>query len=120
MLRDCRGLIVPGRFPRVLPRHGLGERTLRRVDWVYPSSSLCDGLQVVNATGSNALITSAQSGRDMTTSTDVLPVDLDLDPGELCAACSHPMTAHDATGRRYCAATLSMARVRGCICKKTS
>jgi hypothetical protein len=41
----------------------------------------------------------------------------EADAGERCDACSHPMHLHDQTGRRYCAATLTMARPRGCICK---
>ncbi|MHA3704178.1 RGCVC family protein [Jatrophihabitans sp. YIM 134969] len=34
----------------------------------------------------------------------------------LCEACPHPAAAHDATSRRYCAATTAAASARGCIC----
>jgi hypothetical protein len=37
---------------------------------------------------------------------------------EMCAACAHPLADHDATGRRYCAATSTMGLTRGCICPK--
>lgn len=53
----------------------------------------------------------------MTASTEILSIDPDVDADEVCAACGHPISAHDSTGLRYCAATSSMSRVRGCICK---
>jgi hypothetical protein len=37
------------------------------------------------------------------------------EPG--CAACPHPMDAHDAVGRRFCQATVASALDRGCVCR---
>jgi hypothetical protein len=34
-----------------------------------------------------------------------------------CAMCDHEMVAHDAIGRRYCAATQAQALGRNCICR---
>jgi hypothetical protein len=34
-----------------------------------------------------------------------------------CAACPHPLTAHDAISRRFCRATEAQeAATRGCVC----
>ncbi|WP_306746277.1 RGCVC family protein [Saccharothrix yanglingensis] len=33
-----------------------------------------------------------------------------------CDACTHPLSAHDALGNRFCAATTATALTRGCIC----
>jgi hypothetical protein len=35
---------------------------------------------------------------------------------EACFVCGHPMSAHDAIGTRFCAATAAGALSRGCIC----
>ena len=34
-----------------------------------------------------------------------------------CAACPHPVTAHDAIGLRYCRATQATGADRGCVCR---
>jgi hypothetical protein len=39
---------------------------------------------------------------------------------ELCSVCAHPQSGHDAIASRFCAATLSMAIARNCICKAAS
>jgi hypothetical protein len=36
---------------------------------------------------------------------------------EACDVCEHPRELHDAIGRRFCAATISNALTRGCICR---
>ena len=33
-----------------------------------------------------------------------------------CPACPHPLSDHSALDTRFCAATVSMSRDRGCIC----
>ncbi len=35
---------------------------------------------------------------------------------EVCATCRHPLSAHDATGTRWCAATTLGIGQRQCIC----
>jgi hypothetical protein len=47
-----------------------------------------------------------------------IPARIDQSSEESCAACEHPLADHDATGRRYCAATTNSALTRGCICAK--
>jgi hypothetical protein len=38
------------------------------------------------------------------------------DATRLCAACPHPMAAHDAIGTRFCSATAAGGFARGCVC----
>jgi hypothetical protein len=47
-----------------------------------------------------------------TTTTEKSPTE------QQCLACGHPMTRHDALGRRFCAATVTSSLERGCICAK--
>jgi hypothetical protein len=46
------------------------------------------------------------------------PVDSPLTGAQAaCDVCPHPLAAHDVIGRRFCAATLTGAITRGCICR---
>ena len=42
--------------------------------------------------------------------------DVDAVNAELCPTCSHPLSAHDVIGRRWCAATKPGTNHRDCIC----
>lgn len=44
------------------------------------------------------------------------PDDTTLNATAACPACPHLAAGHDATGRRWCAATAEGRAVRGCIC----
>jgi hypothetical protein len=37
-------------------------------------------------------------------------------PEDACAACPHPMAAHDPIGVRYCSATAAGGLTRECVC----
>ncbi|GGS34753.1 RGCVC family protein [Actinokineospora fastidiosa] len=37
-----------------------------------------------------------------------------------CPACPHPLSAHDATARRFCAAMAASGRTRRCLCSGES
>ncbi|MBW0104003.1 RGCVC family protein [Pseudonocardia sp. KRD291] len=42
----------------------------------------------------------------------------EAESGPVCETCPHPWAAHDAIGRRYCAASIASARTdRGCVCR---
>jgi hypothetical protein len=43
--------------------------------------------------------------------------DLAAEKDLYCAACAHRQDAHDATGLRFCAATVSQGSTRSCICR---
>ena len=44
-------------------------------------------------------------------------LDVDVRAGiETCAACGHPNDSHDATARRFCAATANLGVDRRCVC----
>jgi hypothetical protein len=49
------------------------------------------------------------------TGTTGMPASGDRADG-LCAACPHPLDAHDVIGLRYCAATAVGTSTRGCVC----
>ncbi|MEU4804243.1 RGCVC family protein [Actinosynnema sp. NPDC023587] len=53
--------------------------------------------------------------------TAIIPNDVKIDTeagGEdRCTACPHPLSSHDALGERFCAATVSSALDRACICR---
>jgi len=40
----------------------------------------------------------------------------DVRDDALCESCGHPLASHDATGRRWCAATKLGVGTRKCIC----
>jgi hypothetical protein len=37
----------------------------------------------------------------------------------VCAACAHPLAAHDPIGLRFCRATTAGGLARGCACRTT-
>jgi hypothetical protein len=49
----------------------------------------------------------------MTDATPTISTTISVDT---CPVCPHPADAHDALGRRYCAATAAGTLDRGCIC----
>jgi hypothetical protein len=54
----------------------------------------------------------------LTVATEPLATESTTDaPTTECGCCAHAWEAHDATARRYCAATLATALTRGCICR---
>ncbi|MEU6152099.1 RGCVC family protein [Actinosynnema sp. NPDC047251] len=53
--------------------------------------------------------------------TTALPNDVTIDiragGDDRCAACPHPSSTHDPLSARFCAATVSSALDRACICR---
>ena len=43
-------------------------------------------------------------------------IDIPVVAETVCPTCQHPLTAHDAIGLRWCAATKLGVGTRGCIC----
>ncbi|WP_375477593.1 RGCVC family protein [uncultured Jatrophihabitans sp.] len=52
----------------------------------------------------------------LSTAADAIEIFADVDS---CGVCPHGAALHDRVAQRFCAATLSGALTRGCICAKT-
>jgi hypothetical protein len=52
-----------------------------------------------------------------TAAVDRSPAEPQAGDEETCAACAHPLTAHDPIGLRFCRATTAGGLSRGCVCR---